>query len=53
MTRHDIGRDKFTHKIWDWKQQSGGTITSQMQLEENRFLSSQSERYLASICSGL
>ncbi|CAB5499019.1 Valyl-tRNA synthetase (EC 6.1.1.9) [uncultured Gammaproteobacteria bacterium] len=30
MTRHDIGRDKFTHKIWDWKQQSGGTITSQM-----------------------
>ncbi|SMN00744.1 Valyl-tRNA synthetase [uncultured Candidatus Thioglobus sp.] len=30
ITRHDIGREKFTDKIWDWKAQSGGTITSQM-----------------------
>ncbi|CAB9538731.1 Valyl-tRNA synthetase (EC [Bathymodiolus brooksi thiotrophic gill symbiont] len=30
ITRHDIGRDKFIDKIWDWKEQSGGIITSQM-----------------------
>ncbi|WP_428087438.1 valine--tRNA ligase [Candidatus Thioglobus sp.] len=30
ITRHDLGREKFTQKIWDWKAQSGGTITSQM-----------------------
>ncbi len=30
MTRHDIGREKFSQKIWDWKAQSGSTITSQM-----------------------
>lgn len=30
ITRHDIGRDRLTQKIWDWKQQSGGVITSQM-----------------------
>ena len=30
ITRGELGRDKFTQKIWDWKQQSGGTITTQM-----------------------
>ncbi len=30
ITRHDIGREKFIEKIWDWKERSGGTITSQM-----------------------
>ncbi len=30
ITRVELGRDKFTQKIWDWKQQSGGTITAQM-----------------------
>ena len=30
ITRHDVGREKFIDKIWDWKEQSGGTITSQM-----------------------
>ncbi|AYQ56847.1 Valine--tRNA ligase [Bathymodiolus thermophilus thioautotrophic gill symbiont] len=30
ITRHDIGRDKFIDKIWDWKGKSGGIITSQM-----------------------
>ncbi|WXU00015.1 MAG: Valine--tRNA ligase [Catillopecten margaritatus gill symbiont] len=30
ITRHDVGREKFVEKIWDWKAQSGGTITSQM-----------------------
>jgi len=29
-TRLDLGRDAFTEKIWEWKEQSGGTITSQM-----------------------
>ena len=30
ISRHDLGREKFTKKVWDWKQHSGGTITSQM-----------------------
>ena len=30
ISRHDLGRDKFTEKVWDWKSKSGGTITSQM-----------------------
>ncbi|MBU2969646.1 valine--tRNA ligase [Pseudoalteromonas sp. C2R02] len=29
-TRHDLGRDAFIDKIWDWKEQSGGTITKQL-----------------------
>ena len=29
-TRHDYGRDAFIKKIWEWKEQSGGTITRQM-----------------------
>ncbi|WP_074012730.1 valine--tRNA ligase [Candidatus Sodalis sp. SoCistrobi] len=29
-TRHDYGRDAFIDKIWQWKAQSGGTITHQM-----------------------
>jgi len=29
-TRHDYGREKFTEKVWDWKQRSGGTITQQL-----------------------
>src|SRR4051812_9178112 len=28
--RHDLGRDAFESKIWEWKSQSGGTITRQM-----------------------
>ena len=30
ISRHDLGREKFTEKVWDWKYHSGGTITSQM-----------------------
>jgi len=30
QTRHDLGREDFVKKIWEWKEQSGGTITSQM-----------------------
>lgn len=29
-TRHDLGRDEFIKRIWNWKEQSGGTITRQM-----------------------
>ncbi|AKL41181.1 TPA: valine--tRNA ligase [Serratia marcescens] len=29
-TRHDYGRDAFIDKIWQWKAESGGTITRQM-----------------------
>ncbi|MDK1704589.1 valine--tRNA ligase [Serratia rubidaea] len=29
-TRHDYGRDAFIDKIWQWKTESGGTITRQM-----------------------
>ena len=29
-TRHDLGRDKFIERVWDWKAHSGGTITGQL-----------------------
>ncbi|MBB1438669.1 valine--tRNA ligase [Shewanella sp. SG41-4] len=29
-TRHDLGRETFIGKVWDWKEQSGGTITKQL-----------------------
>ena len=29
-SRHDLGREAFVDRIWDWKEQSGGTITQQM-----------------------
>jgi valyl-tRNA synthetase len=29
-SRHDLGRDKFIDRVWEWKQQSGGNITSQL-----------------------
>jgi valyl-tRNA synthetase len=28
--RHELGREKFLEKVWDWKAHSGGTITQQM-----------------------
>ena len=30
ISRHDLGRDKFLEKVWEWKEYSGGTITRQM-----------------------
>ncbi len=30
ITRHDLGRDKFIEKVWEWKKESGGTITQQL-----------------------
>ena len=29
-TRHDLGREGFVRRVWDWKQQSGSTIMRQM-----------------------
>ena len=29
-TRHHLGREKFIEKVWEWKEQSGSTITGQM-----------------------
>ena len=31
-TRHDLGREKFLEKVWEWKGQSGGTISDQMRV---------------------
>ncbi len=29
-TRHDLGREKFVERVWEWKEESGGTISRQM-----------------------
>ncbi len=29
-TRHDLGREEFVKKVWEWKEESGSTITRQM-----------------------
>jgi len=28
--RHELGREKFIESVWDWKTESGGTITNQL-----------------------
>ncbi len=30
VSRHDLGREAFIEKIWEWKKESGGTITGQL-----------------------
>ncbi|MGK0442790.1 MAG: valyl-tRNA synthetase, partial [Pseudohongiellaceae bacterium] len=30
VTRHDLGREKFLDKVWEWKEESGGKITQQL-----------------------
>ena len=30
ISRHDLGREKFIEKVWEWKEYSGNTITKQM-----------------------
>jgi valyl-tRNA synthetase len=30
QSRHDLGREKFLERVWQWKEYSGGTITRQM-----------------------
>lgn len=29
LTRHDLGREKFVERVWQWKEQYGGTIFEQ------------------------
>lgn len=29
-SRHDLGREAFVDRVWDWKEESGGTITQQL-----------------------
>ncbi len=29
-TRHDVGRDAFVDRVWEWKQESGGNISQQL-----------------------
>jgi valyl-tRNA synthetase len=30
ISRHDLGREKFVEKVWEWKEKSGSIITGQM-----------------------
>lgn len=30
VSRHDLGREKFIERIWEWKHESGGRITQQL-----------------------
>ena len=30
QTRHDLGRDQFVAKVWEWKEEYGGTIVRQL-----------------------
>ncbi|MEY3974483.1 MAG: hypothetical protein RIS59_844, partial [Pseudomonadota bacterium] len=30
LSRHDVGRENFLERVWEWKDYSGGTITRQM-----------------------
>ena len=30
LSRHDLGREKFVERVWEWKEQSGSTITRQV-----------------------
>ncbi len=30
VSRHDIGREAFTEKVWEWRKESGGTISQQI-----------------------
>ncbi|MEU8231404.1 valine--tRNA ligase [Actinoplanes sp. NPDC048967] len=30
VSRHDLGREAFVEKVWQWKAESGGAITGQM-----------------------
>ena len=29
-TRHDLGREAFLERVWEWKEESGGTILQQL-----------------------
>src|SRR5918997_1842799 len=33
LTRHDLGREGFVERVWEWKHKSGGRITEQLRRE--------------------
>src|ERR671939_39886 len=33
LSRHDLGREKFVERVWQWKHESGGQILNQMRRE--------------------
>jgi valyl-tRNA synthetase len=33
LSRHDLGREKFTERVWKWKEEYGGQILKQMRRE--------------------
>jgi valyl-tRNA synthetase len=33
LSRHDLGREKFVERVWQWKHESGGQILAQMRRE--------------------
>jgi valyl-tRNA synthetase len=33
LTRHELGRELFTERVWEWKHKSGGRITEQLRRE--------------------
>ena len=44
QSRHDLGRDEFVKRVWEWKHESGGTITRQLR-RMGASLDWQSERF--------
>ena len=47
QTRHDLGREAFLKKIWEWKEQNGSHITKQLRrLGEKRLRSVGALRWL-------
>lgn len=30
ISKHDLGREEFVARVWEWKAESGGTITTQL-----------------------
>jgi valyl-tRNA synthetase len=33
LSRHDLGREKFVERVWQWKQEYGGQILNQLRRE--------------------
>src|SRR4030095_5630669 len=32
LSRHDLGREEFVRRVWEWRKESGGMITQQLKL---------------------
>ena len=40
ITRHDLGRDKFVEKVWQWKEEYGAAIYNQVRENSLKFSTS-------------